>query len=90
MKGKYSLQHRLAIDNPYKSVVKVFDCKEDDILVGIKNVKSIPNNMSICINIHHDCCFISIIIFFHFYSPCTSQTNSRQRKSTAGLVSILL
>ena len=45
MKGKYSLQHRLAIDNPYKSVVKVFDCKEDDILVGIKNVKSIPNTL---------------------------------------------
>jgi len=45
MKNSYVLRHRLALDNPYKSVVRVFDCKEDDILVGIKNVKSIPNTL---------------------------------------------
>ncbi len=45
MKEKYILQHRLAIDNPYKSVIRVFDCEEDKILVGIKNVKSIPNTL---------------------------------------------
>ena len=45
MKDNYSLQHRLALDNPYNSIVKVFDCEEDKILVGIKNVKSIPNTL---------------------------------------------
>ena len=38
MKGNYEKQHRLALHNPYGSVVKVLDAKEDDLLVGIKNV----------------------------------------------------
>ena len=41
----YHQQHRLALLNPYKSVVKTFDCTTDSILVGIKNVKSIPNTL---------------------------------------------
>ncbi|MBP3399707.1 MAG: hypothetical protein J6K75_08120 [Erysipelotrichaceae bacterium] len=45
MKGNYDKQHRLALHNPYGSVVKVLDAKEDDILVGIKNVASIPNTL---------------------------------------------
>ena len=45
MKGNYDKQHRLALHNPYGSVVKVLDAKEDDLLVGIKNVASIPNTL---------------------------------------------
>ena len=41
----YKLRHRLAIDNPYHSVVRCFDCDEDKILVGIKNTKTIPNTL---------------------------------------------
>lgn len=45
MKDNYEKQHRLAILNPYKSVVEVFDANADDYLVGIKNVASIPNTL---------------------------------------------
>ena len=45
MKGNYELQHKVALLNPYKSIVKVLDGKQDDILVGIKNVASIPNTL---------------------------------------------
>ncbi|WP_294561452.1 amidase family protein [uncultured Traorella sp.] len=45
MKDKYEKQHRLALLNPYQSVVRVFDPDEDSILVGIKNVASIPNTL---------------------------------------------
>lgn len=45
MSRDYHQSHRLALLNPYKSVVRVFDCSEDRILVGIKNVKSIPNTL---------------------------------------------
>ncbi len=39
------MAHKLALLNPYKSVVKAFDVQEDKILVGIKNVSSIPNTL---------------------------------------------
>ena len=42
---KYEDRHRLALLNPYKSVVKVFDCDKDKITVGIKNISSIPNTL---------------------------------------------
>ena len=45
MKNSYDLRHKVALLNPYKSVVKVFDADEDKYLVGIKNVKSIPNTL---------------------------------------------
>lgn len=45
MKGNYQKQHRLACHNPYGSVVQVLDAKEEDYLVGIKNVASIPNTL---------------------------------------------
>ncbi|MBR2534409.1 MAG: hypothetical protein IKE50_06500 [Erysipelotrichaceae bacterium] len=41
----YQDAHRLALLNPYRSVAKIFDCREGDILVGIKNVSSIPNTL---------------------------------------------
>ena len=41
----YKDAHRLALLNPYRSVVKVFECQEGDILTGIKNVSSIPNTL---------------------------------------------
>ena len=41
----YKDAHCLAILNPYRSVVKVFDCREGDILTGVKNVSSIPNTL---------------------------------------------
>ena len=41
----YKDAHRLALLNPYRSVVKVFESQEGDILVGIKNVSSIPNTL---------------------------------------------
>ena len=37
--------HRLALLNPYRSVVQVFECDENAIRVGIKNVSSIPNTL---------------------------------------------
>lgn len=45
MKNNYELQHKVALLNPYKSVVKVFDANEENYLVGIKNVASIPNTL---------------------------------------------
>ena len=45
MKGNYDLQHKLALLNPYKCIVKVMDANKDDYLVGIKNVSSIPNTL---------------------------------------------
>lgn len=45
MKGNYELQHKVAQLNPYGSVVRVLDANPDDILVGIKNVRSIPNSL---------------------------------------------
>ena len=45
MKNPYELRHRVALLNPYRSVVKVLDAKEDEYLVGIKNVSSIPNTL---------------------------------------------
>ena len=41
----YKDAHRLALLNPYRSVVRVFECREGDILTGIKNVSSIPNTL---------------------------------------------
>jgi len=41
----YRDKHYLALLNPYHSVVKCFDCEEDKILTGIKNVSSIPNTL---------------------------------------------
>lgn len=45
MKGSYELQHRVALLNPYGSVVRVFDADPDAVLVGIKNIHSIPNTL---------------------------------------------
>lgn len=45
MKGNYELQHRVALLNPYGSVVRTFDADPDAILVGIKNIHSIPNTL---------------------------------------------
>lgn len=41
----YELRHKVAMLNPYKSVVQCFDIEEDKIPVGIKNVSSIPNTL---------------------------------------------
>lgn len=41
----YRDRHELALMDPYHSVVRVFDCEEGKILVGIKNVSSIPNTL---------------------------------------------
>jgi len=41
----YRDKHYLALLNPYHSVVECFDCEEDKILTGIKNVSSIPNTL---------------------------------------------
>ncbi len=38
-------KHRLALLNPYRSVVKCFECPEEGIYTGIKNVASIPNTL---------------------------------------------
>ncbi len=45
MKGNYELQHKVALLNPYGSVVRAFDADPDAILVGIKNIHSIPNTL---------------------------------------------
>lgn len=45
MKGNYELQHRTALLDPYGSVVKAFDADPEAILVGIKNIRSIPNTL---------------------------------------------
>lgn len=45
MKDTYELQHKVALLNPYRSVVRCFDADPDGILVGIKNVRSIPNTL---------------------------------------------
>jgi len=45
MKGNYELQHKVALLNPYKSIVKVLDANPELYLVGIKNVSSIPNTL---------------------------------------------
>lgn len=45
MKEKYELQHKVALLNPYKSVIRTFDANKDNYLVGIKNVSSIPNSL---------------------------------------------
>ena len=37
--------HRLAILNPYKSVVKYFEVGSEGYLTGIKNISSIPNTL---------------------------------------------
>lgn len=41
----YADGHRIALLNPYRSVVRVFECDENAIRVGIKNVSSIPNTL---------------------------------------------
>ena len=41
----YRERHELALMDPYHSIVRVFDCEEEKILVGIKNVSSIPNTL---------------------------------------------
>lgn len=41
----YADGHRVALLNPYRSVVQVFECDENAIRVGIKNVSSIPNTL---------------------------------------------
>ena len=33
-------RHELALMDPYHSIVRVFDCEEDKILTGIKNISS--------------------------------------------------
>ena len=38
-------RHRLALLDPYHSVVKCFECGEEGIYTGIKNVSSIPNTL---------------------------------------------
>ena len=38
-------RHRLALLNPYHSVVKSFECGEEGVYTGIKNVSSIPNTL---------------------------------------------
>ncbi len=38
-------KHRLALLDPYHSIVRCFDCDEDKIFTGIKNVSSIPNTL---------------------------------------------
>lgn len=45
MKGLYEKQHKVALLNPYKSIVKVLDANPENYLVGIKNVSSIPNTL---------------------------------------------
>lgn len=45
MKENYELQHRVALLNPYGSVVQVLDADPNGILVGIKNIRSIPNTL---------------------------------------------
>lgn len=46
MKGNYEKQHKVALLNPYKSIVKVLEVEnKDDYLVGIKDVASIPNTL---------------------------------------------
>lgn len=45
MKGRYEKQHRVALLDPYGSVVRVFDSDPDAVLVGIKNIWSIPNTL---------------------------------------------
>lgn len=45
MKDKYFLQHKVALLNPYHSIDRVLDAKEDAYLVGIKNISSIPNTL---------------------------------------------
>ena len=37
--------HKLAILNPYKSVVRCFEIEKDGYLTGIKNIGSIPNTL---------------------------------------------
>ena len=39
------LRNKVAILNPYKSVIKSFDVEDNKYLVGIKNVESIPNTI---------------------------------------------
>ncbi len=41
----YQDRHRLAKLDPYHSVIRVFDCEEGKITVGIKNISSIPNTL---------------------------------------------
>lgn len=38
-------RHRLALLDPYHSIVKCFDAEEEKIFTGIKNVSSIPNTL---------------------------------------------
>ena len=45
MKGNYEKQHKVALLNPYKSIVQVLDGNPDNYLVGIKNVATIPNTL---------------------------------------------
>lgn len=45
MKDTYELQHKVALLNPYGSVVQVLDSDPDKILTGIKNTASIPNTL---------------------------------------------
>lgn len=45
MNINYQNRHKLAKLNPYNTVVELFDCREDSLLVGIKNVSSIPNTL---------------------------------------------
>ncbi len=45
MRGSYEKQHRVARLDPYGSVVRVFDADPEAILVGIKNIYSIPNTL---------------------------------------------
>lgn len=46
MKGNYQKQHKVALLNPYKSIVKVLEVEnKDSYLVGVKNVASIPNSL---------------------------------------------
>ncbi len=38
-------RHELALMDPYRSIVRVFECEDGKILTGIKNVSSIPNTL---------------------------------------------
>ncbi|MCH3962225.1 MAG: amidase family protein [Solobacterium sp.] len=45
MKDTYEMQHRLALADPYHSIIQTLEPEPDSILVGIKNVSSIPNTL---------------------------------------------
>lgn len=45
MKNSYLLRHRLAVLNPYHSVVKALDADPEKYLIGVKNTASVPSRL---------------------------------------------